>query len=216
MEPIKVSGYTVYKSCDSFPFSTEAECLRHEDLLKTYSEYYRTIADGEGRPNHFFYVNSNAEAEECAELLMPKVGYKCSLNPDVDYSHSIIWIPNDDMDGYGPCPTMCTIDDFIASQKDTIDAYVETIDEAEDLKIELTKQSAYPTLTFNISPTASNLAGHSEDVAIEIYRKYGDTSQLLYTAICSDYCKASEVIADYIKTEEYYQEGYNEEYRKND
>lgn len=200
MERIDTVFDTIYKAKDGRKFRTENSCLRYEYLLDKYSSVHRVINDGEGRVNHFFYIDNAKEAEECAELAEVFLHYRCRLNPDVNYEKCVIWVPYDDLDGSMPTPFIGTINDFIDIQKDMIDAYSESLSEAEDILDEFAARSSW-NIVVKISPTLSALAGKDSNCSIEVYREDGDNKHLIHNSICNNYKAAANTAQELIRLE---------------
>ena len=191
MERIEIARDCVYKSIDNQKFSTEEECVRYEYLLAKYADRHKTLVAADGRVNNFYKIFSTDEAHEVAEFARYKVGYYCIPDPNTDYQNAIIWIPNDNMDGYGPCPTMGLLSDFIQEQRDAIDEYSSIIVEAQALEHEFETQSR-PDFVIDISPTAQNF-----HLAIRRKLPSGELVPVI-DCVCNNYQGALTTIEQYM------------------
>jgi hypothetical protein len=88
--------------------------------------------DGEGRQQHFFYILNKTEAEEVGEWSRWLHGYTCKLPENRSFEQTWVWVEND-FDGYGPCPVMQTLADFIVLQEEYARGYNEAIKEARKI-----------------------------------------------------------------------------------
>lgn len=139
MERIEIPAEVYYVARDGKKFIREAECARYEYLLDKYMNSARHVVceDGEGKLQHFFYAWNKEEAEEIGEWSRWLQGYTCKLPTDRPWEgwmNGWLWVPNDNEAGYGPCPMMQTITDFIILQEECAKGYNQAIRDAKQIR----------------------------------------------------------------------------------
>ena len=200
MERIEISCEVIYKSKDNIKFATESECVRYEALLDKYSSVYATIEDGDGAINHFFYVNSNEEAEECVELFGMRHHHYVHIDITRDYSNKLIWIPYDLRYDYDDSIRFLeTIDDFIKSQEEVAEACDRAVEAATSLINKFAKQRKEFAIATNIIPRISDTAINGYNYEVEIYKCAGSERELIHRSICPSYPAALATIDQYVR-----------------
>lgn len=140
MERIEIPAEVYFVARDKKKFLNEAECVRYEYLLDKYKDLarHRVIQDGEGHPQHFFYI-SKEEISELGEWSWHFLGYRPWFRDGTyhkwdSFEKGWVWLPWEEQYSEGPTPELGTIDEFLELQKETIKSYQDTIEAVELLK----------------------------------------------------------------------------------